>query len=162
MSKIKLVSSIVLLGMVLPALAHADLVVGMGSLANPGLTGGPASLSYAGGSAPMIGSAPVTDVGVSSVNGSFSMPCIGCVLNFQTGPDLSIMTFDPHNGLGTFVEGTFAGGGQISVTGSLPGLSTTTTLFSGFFTDPVILSETSEFILRRPLSICADNAERLP
>jgi hypothetical protein len=130
-----------MLAIVFPALAHADLDISGHADRYAGTT----FLSYAGGSAPLVGSATVDRVG--------SIACIGCFLNFQTGSDLSITTYDSQSGLGRFVAGTFDDGGQISITGQLAGFNTTTNLFSGFFAAPVDVSESSQaFHLASPVT----------
>jgi PEP-CTERM motif len=82
------------------------------------------SISYAGGSAPLVGS----NISVSSlvgVNGSqnsgVELSCSGCVLNFTTGNLVSDVS-------GMY---TFAGGGTITIGGSVLGSSGT--LLSGSF-----------------------------
>lgn len=88
----------------------------------------PGSISYAGGSAPLVG----TGINVSSLTGvggytnsGTSLTCTNCVLNFQTGAltSLSSGMYD------------FGGGGTFTLTGMLssPGISFSGTILSGSF-----------------------------
>ena len=85
---------------------------------------GGGSISYAGGSSPLVG----TDIPVDMVSqipgGPFGVACSNCFLNFQTG---NLVTGDAS-------QYTFASGGSITLTGLVAGMSGgAVTLFSGSF-----------------------------
>ena len=89
------------------------------------------SLSYAGGSAALVG----TNIGVDNVTGlqtpsndGVTRSCFGCVLNFTTGALSS--------------SWNWGGPGTISLDGSIPGVGIfgSTNLFSGTFTSASVVS----------------------
>ncbi|MCZ2078776.1 MAG: PEP-CTERM sorting domain-containing protein [Bryobacterales bacterium] len=97
--------------------------------------GGGGSISYAGGVNPLIGTnlAVSTITGVNGVplNNGVALPCVGCVINFQTG------VLSGTSGL----SWSFAPGGTFTLTGTIPSLTggTPTTLMSGYFmTDSIV------------------------
>jgi hypothetical protein len=143
MKTLKLSITIVLACLLLPALAHADFwTVDIGGYSNPYTVD--ASLSYAGASNPLIGSAPVDHVTVSGPNGTASIACISCALSFRSGPNISIRPGISQGGW-PYVAGLFESGGEISITGQLAGLGTTSNLFSGFFEQPLNLFESRHY-----------------
>jgi hypothetical protein len=110
------------------------------------------SISFAGGSAALIGSNITLDtlIGLNGipVNGNTLLNCVGCQLNFTTGNYFGSQT----NNLTHTTEWLFNGGGNISITGAITDASNTTvvansTLFSGTFTGAATLQvSTSAFV----------------
>jgi hypothetical protein len=89
---------------------------------------GPGNISYAGGSAGLVGSGitvgqilPIS----TGINGSSTLDCTSCVLSFNTG---GLISETPD---GTY---TFGSGGSFTLTGTVAGLGITNqTLLSGSF-----------------------------
>jgi hypothetical protein len=99
------------------------------------VTTGGGQISYSGGANPLVGS----NILISSISaGSNTVTCNGCVLNFTTGSFLNQTT------LGSTRTWTFDGGpqqpGQFTITGKVKaaGITTRTTLLSGYFTSPTL------------------------
>jgi len=107
------VGSVAMLGLSLsPAPALADPVIDFDV---PGAQPKTAHINYAGNSAPLVGSGIVVDNIVGLDTPLHASPpdspltCIGCILNFETGP---------HT-----VGWNWAGGGTITITGTAEGAS---------------------------------------
>src|SRR4030095_13384665 len=93
----------------------------------PGGAGG--SLNYDGAGGPAVGSSIVfVDIEGSGtpLNSGVTLPCVGCTLNFTTGANI---TEGP-------TQWTWAGGGSIVLTGTVPsiGINAPTNLLTGTFT----------------------------
>jgi hypothetical protein len=92
-------------------------------------------IMYTGGTNPLVGS----NILISSITaGSSTVTCNGCVLNFTTGNFLSQTTVSGNR------TWTFDGGaqqlGQFTITGQVAaaGITTNTTLLTGYFTAPTL------------------------
>jgi hypothetical protein len=99
------------------------------------VTTGGGQISYVGGANPLVGS----NILISSITaGSSTVACTGCLLNFTTGNLLSQTT------LGSSRTWVFDGGaqqlGQFTITGrvSAAGITTNTTLLTGYFSSPTL------------------------
>jgi hypothetical protein len=110
----------------LPMSAGADPILKFDDPTAPGGT-----VSYAGTGGAAIG----TNILFQSIQGldtpanaDVTLTCVGCVLNFQTGPNISEGTLGGLPWL-------FAGGGNITIVGSIPtlGIGPGTTLLAGSF-----------------------------
>jgi hypothetical protein len=97
-------------------------------------TGG-GQIAYTGGANPLVGS----NIIISSITaGSNTVACTGCSLNFTTGNFMSQTTV---NGNRTWTFGSGAQQlGQFTVTGQVgaAGITTNSTLLSGYFTAPTL------------------------
>jgi hypothetical protein len=113
--------------------AFAGPLITFSTPASQKVTTGGGQISYAGGAHPLIGS----NILISSITaGSSTVTCTGCFLNFSTGLFVSETT---SSGNRTW---TFDGGaqqfGQFTITGRVlaAGITTDTTLLSGYFDSP--------------------------
>ena len=126
------ITLITILGLSLsPLLAQAAPILDFGIIAPTSGT-----ISYAGGTSPLVGSEISVDnvVGLGTpLNAGIAQACADCFLNFTTG---NFISSDP-------TTLTFGAGGSISLTGAIPSLSIDpgTTLLNGFFsTNPIVMS----------------------
>ncbi len=128
------ITLITILGLSLsPLLAQAAPILDFGIIAPTSGT-----ISYAGGTSPLVGSGISVDnvVGLGTpLNAGITQAqaCVDCFLNFTTG---NFISSDP-------TTLTFGAGGSISLTGAIPSLSIDpgTTLLNGFFsTNPIVMS----------------------
>ena len=126
------ITLITILGLSLsPLLAQAAPILDFGIIAPTSGT-----ISYAGGTSPLVGSEISVDnvVGLGTpLNAGIAQACVDCFLNFTTG---NFISSDP-------TTLTFGAGGSISLTGAIPSLSIDpgTTLLNGFFsTNPIVMS----------------------
>ena len=110
----------------LPMSAGADPIL---KFDDPTVPGG--TVSYAGAGGAAVG----TDIMFQSIlgldtpaNSGVTLSCVGCLMNLQTGPNISEGTIGGLPWL-------FAGGGAITIVGSIPtlGIGPGTTLLSGTF-----------------------------
>ena len=114
-----------------PLLAQAAPILDFGIIAPTSGT-----ISYAGGTTPLVGSGISVDnvVGLGTpLIAGIAQACVDCFLNFTTG---NFISSDPESL-------TFGTGGIISLTGAIPSLSIApgTTLLDGFFSaNPIVMS----------------------
>lgn len=100
------------------------------------------TISYAGGTTPLVGSGISVDnvVGLGTpLNAGTAQACVGCFLNFTTGNFISSV---PQSL-------TFGAGGIITLTGAIPSLNIApgTTLLDGSFSANPIVTSLGEFKL---------------
>jgi hypothetical protein len=98
-----------------------------------------ASISYAGGATPLVGTNidvdDVTGVG-TSMNAGAPVACVGCTLNFATG------NFSGS----TPITWSFAPGGAISIVGSIPTIGIANeTILNGFLVDALVVNTGGDF-----------------
>jgi hypothetical protein len=100
------------------------------------------SITYAGGSTPIIGSGiPVNLVSGGPLNSASPVACTSCTLSFQTG------NFDS-------MTNSFMGGGAINIVGLVPaaGISTNSMLLSGTFMTATLIPAGPATILSASLN----------
>jgi hypothetical protein len=114
------------IALVLPVFASAEPVLKFDDPLGPG-----GMVTYEGGGGPAIGTnllfQSILGLGTPA-NDMVELTCLGCVMNFETGPNT-----------GEAVGGSlwfFAGGGEITIVGAIPelGIGPGTTILSGTFT----------------------------
>jgi hypothetical protein len=126
---------VVTLMVLISSFAFSSPLITFHTPASQKITSGGGQIAYTGGSTPLVGS----NILISSISaGSNTITCTGCVLNFTTG---NFMNQTTVNNIRTW---NFNGGaqqlGQFTITGqaAAAGITTTTTLLSGYFTAPTL------------------------
>ena len=78
------------------------------------ITGNPGTISYAGGTAPLVGSnIDVFHIDPDPIEGGHEFDCVKCTLTFSTGPFAGTLPADKEANLAY----SFAGGGSLQIIG---------------------------------------------
>ena len=126
----------------------------LGEDPSQGLENNPGTMSYAGGSAPLIGSNIAVNAIVQTPApiGQTELRCVGCILGFSTGPFAGTTDFGsgPHQDYLFSAGGSFQIIGGVSTFDGTPVLPLGTTLLTGVmtsffqppsFTDPFVADD---------------------